>query len=64
MKSYGIYNTLSKKFVFGISEPSKKRASKALFNKIGKDSYKWRFEVREIKGVITDDGSRKVKCTK
>lgn len=48
-KRYGIYNTVSKKFVFGISEPSKTKALKALFNKVGKDAYKWRFEARLLK---------------
>ncbi|WP_258729676.1 hypothetical protein [Bacillus atrophaeus] len=47
--SYGIYSTWSKKFCFGIDEPSKSKAWKALFNRIGKDAYKWRFEVRKIK---------------
>ncbi|MED1016782.1 hypothetical protein [Bacillus atrophaeus] len=46
---YGIYSTWSHKFCFGIEEPSKSRAWKSLFNKIGKDAYKWRFEVRKIK---------------
>lgn len=47
--SYGIYSTRSKKFCFGIDEPSKSKAWKALFKRIGKDAYKWRFEVRKIK---------------
>jgi len=45
---YGIYNTVAKKFQFGISEPTKELALKKLFQKIGKDSYKWRFEAREV----------------
>lgn len=45
---YGIYNTMKKEFQFGISEPTKKLAQKKLFEKIGKDAYKWRFEVRKI----------------
>lgn len=48
-KMYGIYNTMKKEFQFGIKEPSKSKAWKALFNKIGNDARKWRFEVREIK---------------
>ena len=48
-KMYGIYNTIKKEFQFGIKEPSKSKAQKKLFEKIGKDAYKWRFEVREIK---------------
>lgn len=45
---YGIWNTIKKEFQFGIKEPTKQRAQKKLFNKIGYDSYKWRFEVRKI----------------
>ena len=45
---YGIWSVVSKKFVFGIKEPSKTKARKALFNEIGKDSYKHRFEVKKI----------------
>lgn len=46
---YGIYNTRAKEFQFGIKEPSKTKAKQKLFDKIGYDAYKWRFEVREIK---------------
>ena len=49
-KVYGIYNTRAKKFQFGIKEPSKSKAWKKLFDMIGDDARKWRFEVREIKG--------------
>lgn len=45
---YGIYNTLKKEFQFGICEPTKRKAIKKLFKKIGKDAYKWRFEVKKI----------------
>lgn len=45
---YGIYSTVSKRFVFGIQEPSKKKAWEALFSKIGNDARKWRFEVRKL----------------
>ncbi|QXN69932.1 hypothetical protein MAWWA_121 [Bacillus phage vB_BspH_Mawwa] len=47
--SYGIYNTVSKKYCFGIQEPSKSKALRKLYDKIGKDTYKWRFEIRKIK---------------
>ncbi|MFA6867253.1 MAG: hypothetical protein WCR54_07025 [Clostridia bacterium] len=43
---YGIYNTCAKQFQFGIAESTKKKANEKLFKKIGKDSYKWRFEAR------------------
>lgn len=45
---WGIYSTWSKTFCFGIAAPSKQIARKELFIKIGKDAYKWRFEVRKI----------------
>ena len=48
-KMYGIYNTRAKEFQFGIKEPSKNKARQKLFDKIGNDARKWRFEVREIK---------------
>ena len=48
-KIYGIYNTKAKCFQFGIKEPSKNKARQKLFDKIGDDARKWRFEVREIK---------------
>ena len=46
---YGIYNVMKKEFQFGISETSKTKAVEKLFAKIGKDAYKWRFEVKKIK---------------
>lgn len=45
---YGIWNNMKKEFQFGISEPTKEKAKRRLFKKIGYDSYKWRFEVRII----------------
>ena len=46
---YGVYNTCTNEFQFGICEPSKRKATEKLFKKIGKDAYKWRFEVRQLK---------------
>lgn len=46
--NYGIWNTRTKKFQFGIRESSKTKARKALYEKIGKDAYKWRFVVKEV----------------
>lgn len=40
---------MRKEFQFGINEPTKKKAQQKLFNKIGYDSYRWRFEIKEIK---------------
>lgn len=48
-KRYGIWNSLAKEFQLGISEPSKTKAMKALYAKIGKGAYKWRFQPRGIK---------------
>jgi len=45
---YGIYSNWSKKWCFGICEPTKNRAWKALVAKVGKDAYKWRFEIKQI----------------
>ena len=45
---YGVWNTMTKRFVFGIAEETKGRASRALFHKIGRKAYKWRYEVRKI----------------
>ena len=55
-KLYGIYNTRAKAFQFGIKEPSKKKAMQKLFEKIGNDARKWRFEVRELPTGGRDDG--------
>jgi hypothetical protein len=45
---YGIWNTYKKEFQFGIKEETRKKAMNKLFNKIGNDAYKYRFEVRKI----------------
>ena len=42
---------MKKEFQFGIDEPTIKKARQKLFKKIGYDSYKWRFEVKEIKNL-------------
>lgn len=48
-KCYGVWNTKKKEFQFGICEPSKTKARKKLFEKIGKDAYKYRFQIKELK---------------
>jgi hypothetical protein len=48
-KRYGVWNTKKKEFQFGICEPSKTKARKRLFEKIGKDAYKYRFQIKELK---------------
>lgn len=49
VKRWGIYNTRAKEFQFGICETSKTKAEKKLFQKIGRDAYKWRFVIKELK---------------
>lgn len=46
---YGIYNTCKKEFQFGIKEPTKRKAEQKLFEKIGRDTWKWRFVAKKIK---------------
>lgn len=46
---YGIWSAVSKQFVFGIQEPTKKLAFEQLIRKIGKDSFKYRFSAKRIK---------------
>ena len=46
---YGIWNTVVKQFQFGIIEDTPMLAEARLFQKIGRDAHKWRFEVRRIK---------------
>lgn len=45
---FGVYNVMTKKFQFGISEPTPSLAYQKLFRKIGKDAYKLRYEVKRI----------------
>lgn len=48
IKFFGIWNTVTKEFQFGICETSPRKAINKLFNKIGKDAYKWRFEIKKL----------------
>lgn len=45
---YGIWNSYRKEWQFGICEPTEIRAYRALFKKIGRDAYKWRFEAKKL----------------
>lgn len=47
-KKFGIYNTVAKKFQFGISEDTPMLAEARLFQKLGDDARKWRFEPRML----------------
>ena len=49
MQYFGVWNTSKKEFQFGIVETSKRKALDKLFEKIGKDAYKWRFVIKELK---------------
>lgn len=46
---YGVWNSVKKEFQFGIAEDTPMLAQARLFQKIGHDARKWRFEVRRIK---------------
>lgn len=49
---YGIFNTVQKKFQFGICEDTPMLAVARLHQKIGDDAKKWRFEPRPIPEAI------------
>lgn len=46
--NYGIWNSVDKRFVFGIKESTKQKAYKAFRNKVGNLSYLYRYEARKI----------------
>ena len=45
---YGIWNGAQKRFQFGICEDTPMLAEARLFQKIGDDARKWRFEPRQL----------------
>ncbi len=47
-KKYGVWNRMTKRFVFGISEPSKKKAFERFRDLAYKASFKCRYEIKEI----------------
>lgn len=47
---YGIWNDVKKEFQFGICEDTPALAEARLKQKIGRDSHKWRFQVRRLTG--------------
>lgn len=51
---WGIYNTKAKQFQFGIQEDTADEAVDALYMKIGKDAYKWRFSPRRMTVMVED----------
>ena len=44
----GIWNSVAKCFQFGISEDTPMLAEARLYQKLGDDAKKWRFEVRQL----------------
>lgn len=64
-EKYGIWNTVKKAFQFGICEDTPMLAEARLFQKIGDDARKWRFEQRPIPKdlipVITGQNKAKTK---
>lgn len=64
-KKYGIYNTKAKRFQFGICEDTPMLAQARLFQLIGDDAHKWRFEPKALppdgltaKHVVIDEAPR------
>lgn len=47
-KKFGIWNTVTKEFQFGISEDTPMLAQARLYQKIGNDARKYRFEPRML----------------
>jgi hypothetical protein len=47
-KKYGIWNSVAKKFQFGICEDTPMLAVARLYQKLGEDARKWRFEPRML----------------
>ena len=51
---WGIWNAQKKCFQFGICEDTPMLAEARLYQKIGDDAKKWRFEPRQLKGGRND----------
>ena len=47
-KKWGIWNSMKKEFQFGIAEDTPMLAEARLFQKIGDDARKYRFEIRQL----------------
>lgn len=45
---WGIWNSVAKCFQFGISEDTPMLAEARLYQKLGDDARKWRFEARQL----------------
>ena len=53
---WGIWNRTTKRFVFGICEDTPMLANARLFQKIGDDARKWRYEVKQLPKARKRDG--------
>ena len=54
-KKYGIWNVQRKSFQFGICEDTPMLAEARLFQKIGDNARKWRFEPRMLPEEVDKD---------
>ena len=45
---YGIWDTVTKRFILRISEDTPMLAEARLFQKIGEDARRWRYKVKEV----------------
>ena len=55
---YGVWNSVRKQFQFGICEETPMLAEARLFQAIGEDARKFRFEVRRLPGNVLGIGRR------
>lgn len=58
-KLYGIWNSIEKRFVLGIEEPTKQAAWCKLIRAVGRTGYKCRFEIRLISSGFKSSSNKK-----
>lgn len=59
-KKYGMWNGIDKRFVFGINANSPTEAEREFKTKAGKESYKYRYSVKEIpEGFVNPKNPRR-----
>lgn len=56
-KKYGIWNSVAKKFQFGICEETPMLAEARLYQKLGDNAKKWRFEPRMLPDAGADNAT-------
>ncbi len=61
-RKWGIWNNRQQEFQFGISEDTEEEAIDALFEKIGKDANRWRFEAKKLPMNKQCRGGKQMKC--